>query len=298
MVAATAPGDVVVLPPPARRVESHTLNVTFVGTATLLLRFGGMTILTDPNFLHRGEKVHLGYGLTSTRQTEPALQIDQLPPLDMVLVSHLHEDHFDRVAAQRLRRDVPVLTTLQAAHAMTARMGFEAARGLRTWQAVTFYKGGAGMRLRALPARHAPSLLQAAFPPVNGWLLEFRPPGNETRFRLYITGDTLLVDELRRIARRFPQIDLAVLHLGGTRLFGVKLTMDGRDGAELVQWLRPREALPVHYDDYDVFKSPLADFEQAMQDAHTETAIRPLPPGQSTDFYIPHEVAEMTPAHP
>ena len=298
MAAATSPGDVVVLPPPAHRVESHTLNATFIGNATLLLRFGGMTILTDPNFLHRGEQAHLGYGLTATRQTEPALDIEQLPPLDLALVSHLHEDHFDRVAAQRLRRDLPIFTTTQAAHTLRGKMGFAAARGLRTWQAVTFYKGGAGMRLRALPARHAPALLQGMLPRVNGWMLEFRPPRNETRFRLYITGDTLLVDELRRIGERFPQIDLAVLHLGGTRLFGVKLTMDGRDGAELVQWLRPREALPVHYDDYDVFTSPLSEFEQAMQAAHTETAIRPLPRGQSTDFYIPHEVAQMTPAHP
>src|SRR5579883_1730367 len=99
MATATTPADVVVLPPPTRRVESHSLDITFIGTATLLLRFGGITLLTDPNFLHHGEKVHLGYGLSATRRTDPAIEIDQLPPLDLVLLSHMHEDHFDRVAA-------------------------------------------------------------------------------------------------------------------------------------------------------------------------------------------------------
>jgi hypothetical protein len=48
-------------------------SVTFVGTATVLIRYGGLTILTDPNFLHRGDHVHLGYGLTSERLTNPPL---------------------------------------------------------------------------------------------------------------------------------------------------------------------------------------------------------------------------------
>jgi len=71
-------------------------SLFFVGTATTLIRFGGFSVLTDPNFLHQGERVHLGYGLHSTRRTEPALQLEELPPYDFVLLSHLYEDHFDR----------------------------------------------------------------------------------------------------------------------------------------------------------------------------------------------------------
>src|SRR4051812_8111706 len=72
-------------------------SITFIGTATVLIRFGGFTILTDPNFLHGGERIHLGYGLHARRLTEPALAIEQLPELDLVVLSHMHEDHFDRV---------------------------------------------------------------------------------------------------------------------------------------------------------------------------------------------------------
>jgi L-ascorbate metabolism protein UlaG (beta-lactamase superfamily) len=86
-------------------------SIFFAGTATTVIRFGGFTVLTDPNFLHRGEVVRLGYGLRSRRRTEPALQPEGLPPLDVLVLSHLHEDHFDRVAEARLPRSVPIVTT-------------------------------------------------------------------------------------------------------------------------------------------------------------------------------------------
>ena len=63
-------------------------RLTFVGTATTLLRLGGFTLLADPNFLHRGQDVHLGYGLFSGRRIEPALQPAELPALD-AMVLHL-----------------------------------------------------------------------------------------------------------------------------------------------------------------------------------------------------------------
>src|SRR3954466_11837185 len=86
-------------------------SLTFIGTATVLIRYGGFTILTDPNFLHRGQSAKLGYGLRSRRLTEPALSIPELPPLDVVLLSHHHGDHFDEVAAAGLDHALPVVTT-------------------------------------------------------------------------------------------------------------------------------------------------------------------------------------------
>ena len=51
------------------------VSATFIGTATVLLRLGAFTLLTDPNFLHRGQRAYLGYGMWSKRRTEPALTI-------------------------------------------------------------------------------------------------------------------------------------------------------------------------------------------------------------------------------
>ena len=50
-------------------------EVYFIGNATTLIRFGGLTILTDPAFLHKGEHVHLGHGIWARREVEPACQV-------------------------------------------------------------------------------------------------------------------------------------------------------------------------------------------------------------------------------
>src|SRR3954447_1796252 len=83
--------------------DSDEGSILFVGTATTIIRFAGITILTDPNFLHRGEHVHIGYGMHSTRLTDPSMSFEDLPDIDLVLLSHMHEDHFDKLVQQRLR---------------------------------------------------------------------------------------------------------------------------------------------------------------------------------------------------
>ena len=59
--------------------DRATASLTFVGNATTLLRLNGCTLLTDPSFLHAGDRVHVGYGLFAKRLLEPALQPELLP---------------------------------------------------------------------------------------------------------------------------------------------------------------------------------------------------------------------------
>jgi L-ascorbate metabolism protein UlaG (beta-lactamase superfamily) len=71
----------------------------------------------------------------------------------------------------------------------------------------------------------------------------------------------LLIDALRQIPQRYPEIDAAVLHLGGTTLpGGMMVTLDGKQGADLMELVDAGIAVPVHFDDYPLFKSPLSDF--------------------------------------
>ena len=104
-------------------------SLLFVGTATTVVRARGFTVLTDPSFLHAGERAHLGHGLTSRRLTEPAIGTADLPALDVVVLSHAHGDHWDRRARAGLDRGLPVVTTHQSAKVLR-RQGFAGARGL------------------------------------------------------------------------------------------------------------------------------------------------------------------------
>jgi hypothetical protein len=76
------------------------------------------------------------------------------------------------------------------------------------------------------------------------------------------------------IPAHFPDIDLGLLHLGGTRVMGVLLTMDGRQGVEAMRIVAPDLAVPIHYDDYDIFTSPLDDFRREVSSAGLEDRVR------------------------
>jgi L-ascorbate metabolism protein UlaG (beta-lactamase superfamily) len=258
-----------------------TATLTFVGTATTLLRLGSFTVLTDPNFLHRGQRAYLGKGLWSRRLTEPAMQPGDLPALDAVVLSHLHGDHFDRVARRELARAQPVITTPAAARKMV-KWGFDA-RGLDTWQSESLIRGDETLTVESLPGIHARGLMGALLPPVMGSLLEHRVAGEVVR-RVYLSGDTLTGDHLDEIARRHPDIDVAVVHLGGTRVLLHTVTMDAAQGVDFLRRVRPRRAVPVHYDDYRVFRSPLGEFRSAVAEAGLAEKVRAVGRGETIDL--------------
>jgi L-ascorbate metabolism protein UlaG (beta-lactamase superfamily) len=232
-------------------------SVTFVGNATTLIRAGSFTVLTDPNFLHQGQRAYLGKGLWSRRLKEPALQPEELPGLDVVVLSHLHGDHFDRVARRRLDRSVRLVTTEPAAQRLR-RWGF-AAEGLPVWERSEHHHGNESLTVEALPGIHGRGVMAKLLPAVMGSLLTHRVDG-EVQRRIYLSGDTLTGDHLDEIRERHPDIDVAVLHLGGTRILFATVTMDGPQGLDFLERVRPRLAIPVHYDDYRVMRSPLSDF--------------------------------------
>lgn len=256
----------------------------FVGNATVILRYGGFTLLTDPNFLRQGQRAYLGWGLTSRRLRDPAITIDRLPELDGVVLSHLHGDHWDRVATRRLDHDLPIVTTTHASRRL-ARRGFDRTHGLRNWQQYELTKRGRTVRVTSMPGRHALGLTERLLPPVMGSMLEFGPQGGGTELRVYISGDTLMCDELREIPRRYPDIDLGVVHLGGTRLLGLALvTMDGRQGADWTELVGCDRVVPVHYDDYSVFTSPLSDYTAEARRRGLAARVVEVERGAATSF--------------
>lgn len=299
MVMACQPSDRAVIRPVAKEKAPTTMvvpsaerfadfamgSVFFIGNATVLIRYAGFTILTDPTFIHQHGEVPLGYGLKTTRLTNPAVDIHDLPPLDLIVLSHFHGDHFDQVAERDLNKSIPIVTT-QAAAVELAERGFKDIRPLETWGPVTIEKGEARLRITAMPGRHAPRLIHLALPDVMGSMLEFQSASEGVKFRIYITGDTLVIDELKEIPRRYPDIDLALLHLGGTRVLGLLVTMDGKQGVEAMRIVNPDRAIPIHYNDYDRFQSPLSDFQDEVKAAGLQDRVHYLKHGETYNFEV------------
>jgi L-ascorbate metabolism protein UlaG (beta-lactamase superfamily) len=99
--------------------------------------------------------------------------------------------------------------------------------------------------------------------------------GQGSNRKIYVTGDTMLTEELGSITARYPDLDAVVIHLGGTTLpGGFIVTMTGSMGVEYLRRLRPKVAVPVHFDDYGVFRSGLDDFRRAVDSGGHDVDVR------------------------
>jgi len=264
---------------------TSSASLTFIGNATTILRLGPFTLLTDPNFLAKGQRAYLGKGLWSRRLHDPAITVNDVPPLDGVVLSHLHGDHWDRVARTGLDRSSPVITTGHAARRL-ARQGFDS-HGLRTWEDHVLRRDGQELRVTSMPGVHAKGALRRVLPPVMGSLLEHSVAGSP-RLRVYISGDTLTGDHLDAVHERFPDIDVAIVHLGGTRILASTVTMDAMQGVDFLRRVAPRSAIPVHFDDYSVMRSPLSAFLRDADRARLGDVVRPVSRGETVDLVPPH----------
>ena len=266
-------------------LDSNSGSIFFIGNATVLISFAGFTILTDPTFIHMHEKVHLGYGLHTTRLTNPAININELPQLDFILLSHFHGDHFDQVSINELDKSLLVVTTPQAAEELKYK-GFNNVEKLEKWDSISFLKDDIRLTITATPGRHGPFPISIFLPQVMGSILDFQNINRSDLLRIYITGDTMIFNDIKDISKRFPNVDIALLHLGGTTIMGIMVTMDAKQGINMFKLIDPKKAIPIHYNDYDVFKSSLDDFKKEVKENGLETRIHYLSHGESYTFNI------------
>jgi L-ascorbate metabolism protein UlaG (beta-lactamase superfamily) len=168
------------------------------------------------------------------------------------------------------------VTTPHAARKL-GRQGFTAPVPLRSWEVHTLRHGEEELRITALPGRHGPLPVAWLLPETMGSLLEWTAPGRDP-LRLYITGDTLVQGGVAEVAERIGPIDCELIHLGGTRVLGILVTMDGDQGEQAVRLTRPRHVVPIHHDGYTVMRSPLTDFTGRFPDgrlAGSELVVAP-----------------------
>lgn len=102
-----------------------------------------------------------------------------------------------------------------------------------------------------------------------------------------------MVDELREIPKRYigQNIDLMLVHLGGTMIPSphmplLMVTMDAKQGLELVRLIGPDVTIPIHFDDYDIMLSPLEDFKKAMAEAGLDKKVIYLDRGDNYKFSV------------
>jgi L-ascorbate metabolism protein UlaG (beta-lactamase superfamily) len=258
------------------------IRITHVGGPTVLIEVGGWRLLTDPTFDAPGRKYNFGWGTSSRKLTGPAIAAADLGPIDAVLLSHdHHDDNLDDAGRALLPAAGTVVTTVPGAK----RLGGNA-RGLAAWASTTLEAPGrTPIEITATPCRHGPPLSHPIVGEVVGFALRW--DGQEHGV-LWISGDTVLYDGVREVADRL-EVDTALVHLGGVKFpvsGPLRYTMTAAEAIELCGQVKPRTAIPIHYEGWKHFRqgreaieAEFAAAPQAFRDS-----VRWLPIGEPVEL--------------
>jgi len=252
------------------------LRLAHIGGPTVLIQFGGWRLLTDPTFDPPGRHYNFGWGTGSVKLAGPAVAAPDLRPIDAVLLTHEHhDDNLDPSGRAFLPSADTVITTVSG----SKRLGSET-RGLEPWATTVLEdRGRPPIEIMATPCRHGPPLSRPLAGDVIGFALSW--DGQEHGV-LWISGDTVLYDGVRQVADRL-KVDLGLLHLGGVQFpvtGPVRYTLTAKDAVELCRLIRPRTAIPIHYEGWKHFKQGrdaiAREFARAPEDIRRRIQWLPL----------------------
>ncbi len=198
-------------PPPPDRVGTGKLLVTFVNHSTVLLQTDGVNILTDPVFSDRVGPVSFA---GPKRHRPPGIRFEDLPPIDVVLISHDHYDHLDIPTLKRLREHSnPLLLAGLGNSALLRRHNLKNSRDLDWWETFLFRSKDASTEITFTPANHFSMRgLRDRNRTLWGSFVVNTPSS-----RIYFAGDTGFGPHFEKIGGRFGPFDLALIPIGSFR---------------------------------------------------------------------------------
>ncbi len=219
-------------------------QITYLGGATFLIEIGDFRLLTDPGFDPNGTEKSEGPGHLLTKIMAPPVPIEEIGPIDAVLLSHQqHFDNLDISGRALLPKVGRVLTTPESAAALGGN-----AEGLAPGQSTVLTNDeGQEIRVTATLALHGlAEAVRKATGDVTGFVLEWEGQDGV----LYITGDTVWFDDIVEVGRQFD-VGAVILHMGAAKVPAAgdnALTMTSDEGARLTKALDAHVALAAHFE--------------------------------------------------
>jgi L-ascorbate metabolism protein UlaG (beta-lactamase superfamily) len=241
-----------VAPPPLvpnpRNWPDQGLHGAWLGHSTVLLKIDGITILTDPVFSTRAG-LHLGVvTLGVKRLVAPALNQANLPPVDLIVLSHAHMDHFDIPSLRRLEsRGTNVVTAPKTSDLL--RVGHYASVQEAGWGE---QKHAAGVSVRGLEVNHWGARLRTdTYRGYNGYLIE------AGRYRILFAGDTADTSKLLRVAGS-KRVDMIIMPIGAYNPW-VRFHCTPEQAWRIAQEARADRFLPVHHSTFQLSREPVGE---------------------------------------
>ena len=242
--------------------ETETPQFTWVGHSTFLIQYQGFNILTDPIFSERASPVSFA---GPKRYTPPALSIGDLPPIDIVVISHNHYDHLDLPSLEALGPDVTYVVPLKNGKLLRS-VGLTKIHEL-DWHE-TFEIGK--LKIHATPSQHwsARGLFDRRDALWAAFVLEW------DNYKVFFGGDTGYTQELfTDIGERYGPFDASLIPIGAyePRWFMKAAHVNPVEAVAIHKDIGSRWSLGIHWGTFPLTAesplSPLKNLEQALEQA-------------------------------
>jgi L-ascorbate metabolism protein UlaG (beta-lactamase superfamily) len=228
----------------ARRL--YNPSITWLGHASFLLQVGGANVLTDPHLTERASPVDWA---GPKRRVPPAIAIEDLPHIDLVVISHNHYDHLDRETVVRINAQAggaPLHLVPLGLRDWFERQGITRVEELDWWDV---RKVGA-LAVHFVPAQHWSARTQFDHDRSlwGGWVVA------HPEFTFYFAGDTGYSPDFAEIGGRFERIDLAALPIGAyaPRWFMRMQHLDPEEAVQAHRDLGARYSVAMHWGTFEL----------------------------------------------
>jgi L-ascorbate metabolism protein UlaG (beta-lactamase superfamily) len=240
------------------------IAITFVNHATFLIQTAGITILTDPVW---SERVSPFRRIGPRRVRKPGVAFEDLPTVDIILLSHNHYDHLDIATLAQLRqRFAPTVLAAAGDGRLVGPLGFKSVRELDWWEEIQFNDT---LKMTFVPAQHfsARGLFDRRKSLWGGYMIESRGR------RVYFSGDTGYSTHFSDIRTRLGSPDIAMLGIGSyePRWFMKPIHMNPAEAVRAHQDLGSRQSIGMHFGTFqltaEAIDQPQADLKRALSDS-------------------------------
>jgi len=259
-------------------VSNGELGLTFIGHASFFLQMGGQNVIIDPNFAR--------WLFVLKRLRQPGVQLRDLPPLDLVLVTHAHFDHLHRPSlraivqqARRRRARPPIIVVPHHVVDLVSDLGFSDIVELDWWNS---HRHG-GLTVTHVPSRHwGARIIKDSHRGYGGYVLR----GGQ--HSVYHAGDTAYFSGFREIGRRLAP-ELALLPIGAYNPPSFRnVHADPADATRAFLDLNARWMVPMHYGTFRLSHEPVDEplqlLEQEARAAGIEDRVMVLEEGVTRFF--------------
>jgi L-ascorbate metabolism protein UlaG (beta-lactamase superfamily) len=234
---------------------SEEIAVTWLGHAGFYAQVGGVNIAIDPVWA-----LWLG---PAKRIRHPSVWAHDLPPIDLVLITHAHYDHLHLPSLRKIAAAQPIIVP-EGVGSVVKNCGFGRIVELKTWQSATFKD----LRITLTPARHwGARMIHDTHRGFGGYLVQ--GPAQT----LYHSGDSAMFDGFQEIGKR-SNIDLALLPIGAYEPpSGRPVHINPEEALDAFEMIRARHMVPMHFETYPISGEPIHEPAERLQIAANQRQI-------------------------